>query len=273
MLLTRADGASGVRTSDRARSQHAADPLRGDESAPCSRQPMLDVSTLRHTWFQVMGRAVIRRPRPARRSRRPCGAARWPGGRSGPRRPAPARWASAGRPAGGPARGCSRRRPRRATTPGTALLTSSRTRRVARQGWQNAVENWTRVARSPSAAPSSVASTTSRVSTGSVRARPSRRPERCSHRPTAVARTSVMATASSPPMPGPTGPAGDRFPRSARGAPVSRRAPGPAGRRPARRAAPAAPHRAAGAGRAPGRRAQRPAGPPPHRPLPRRARR
>lgn len=41
--------------------------------------------------------------------------------------------------------------------PSTMPATSARVRRVARQGWQKALENCSRVARSPSAAPISAA--------------------------------------------------------------------------------------------------------------------
>ena len=54
---------------------------------------------------------------------------------------------------GGPGRGGARRRPRRARRPGTSSATSPRTRRVARQGAQNAEENCSSVARSPSGWP------------------------------------------------------------------------------------------------------------------------
>ena len=116
---------------------------------------MLDVSTLRHDLFHPLGRTSSRRPRPARRSRRPCAAGRWPGGRC--------RRAASSTSTVGVRRTSSRRTSSRllsaststCATPGTARLTSSSTRRVARHGWQNAVENCTRVARSPSAAPRS----------------------------------------------------------------------------------------------------------------------
>ena len=66
-----------------------------------------------------------------------------------------ARSASARCPAGGPGPGATRRRPRRAVRRRPCRRPRPSRRRVGRQGWQNAVENWTRVARSPSGWPRS----------------------------------------------------------------------------------------------------------------------
>ena len=104
------------------------------------------------------GPVMPRPPRRVRRRRRPCAAGRSPGARC-------ARAASSTRTVG--VRRMSSRRTRSRCdsasistwrTPSTWLLTSSRTRRVARHGWQKAEENCTSVARSPSGPPRSPAS-------------------------------------------------------------------------------------------------------------------
>lgn len=76
-------------------------------------------------------------------------------------------------------------------TPSRIRATSARTCLVARHGAQNADENWTSVARVPSATPRSAMLT----STGVARTRPLRARH---HRPTAVATASAPTATTSP---------------------------------------------------------------------------
>ena len=109
--------------------------------------------------------ALTARPRRGRRRRRPCAAGRPPGARPAPVASSDEHGrAYAGRRGGGPGRGGDSASISTWATPSTCSATSPSTRRVARHGAQNAVENWTSVARSPSSAPRSVGESRSRPS-------------------------------------------------------------------------------------------------------------
>lgn len=90
------------------------------------------------------------------------------------------------------------------TTPSAELATCPRTWRLARHGWQKAVENCTNVARTPRARPrsSAVSRTSSLVGRG-FRSRPSTRRR---HNPTAVAPASATTTMTTPSTPTSTHP-------------------------------------------------------------------
>ncbi|CAM5698943.1 hypothetical protein SALBM217S_03791 [Streptomyces griseoloalbus] len=145
----RARARAGRAPGTRRRQREFGDPDawgQADDSAACSSQVRSGGWELFHR-----GRAASQCRARAPRSRRPCAAARRPAAR--PAGPA-SRTSTVGVRSG--CRGAVRRsRCASASistwvTPGTMPATSPSTRRVARQGAQKALENWTRVARSPS---------------------------------------------------------------------------------------------------------------------------